>query len=58
MVDGMIRRIWKELGAQTKVVATGGLASIIQPKTELVRIVEPFLVLEGVRLIFQRVRSA
>jgi type III pantothenate kinase len=58
MVDGMIRRIWKELGKQTKVIATGGLASVIQPKTELVQIVEPFLVLDGLRLIFRRVHKS
>ena len=58
MVDGMIRRIWKELGVKTQVIATGGLAAVIQPKTELVQIVEPFLVLEGLRLIFQRNHTA
>ena len=57
MVDGMIRRIWKELGTETQVVATGGLAPIIQPQTELINHVEPYLVLDGIRLIFQRTQS-
>jgi type III pantothenate kinase len=54
MVDGMIRRIWQELKTETQVIATGGLADIVQPKTKLVTKVEPFLVLDGLRLIYQR----
>ena len=58
MVDGMIRRIWQELRTETQVVATGGLAEIVQPKTKLVTKVEPFLVLDGLRLIYQRNHSS
>jgi type III pantothenate kinase len=58
MVDGMIRRIWKELGTESEVVATGGLAPIIQPHTELVRKVEPLLVLDGLRIIYQHSLSS
>jgi type III pantothenate kinase len=54
MVDGMIRRIWQELKTETEVIATGGLAGIVQPKTQLVTKVEPFLVLHGLRLIYLR----
>jgi len=57
MVDGMIRRIWKEVGT-TEVIATGGLAHHIQPRTELITKVEPYLVLEGLRLIYQRNQSS
>jgi len=57
MVDGMIRRIWKEIGT-TEVIATGGLANHIQPRTKLIAKVEPFLVLEGLRLIYQRNQSS
>ena len=58
MVDGMIRRMWNELGNETNVIATGGLAPIIQPQTKLVTKVEPFLVLDGLRLIYQRMKSS
>ena len=58
MVDGMIRRIWAQLGTETKVIATGGLAPIIQPNTQLINTVEPLLVLDGLRIIYQRIQTS
>jgi type III pantothenate kinase len=53
--DGMIERIRKELGGQvTKVVATGGLASLVVPYCQLVDEHDPWLTLEGLRLVFDR----
>jgi type III pantothenate kinase len=53
--DGMIERMRKELGGQvTKVVATGGLASLIVPYCQLVDEHDPWLTLEGLRLVFDR----
>jgi type III pantothenate kinase len=53
--DGMIERIRKELGGQvTKVVATGGLASLVVPYCQLVDEHDPWLTLEGLRLVFER----
>ncbi len=55
LVDGMINRIISEMGwKNTQIVATGGVASIIVEKLDRIKIVEPFLTLEGMRLIFQR----
>ncbi len=51
MVDGMIERIRKELGAETKVVATGGLAEQYAQRSRYFSKVHPDLVLEGIRLI-------
>ena len=56
-VEGMIRRIRNEIGQQAKVIATGGLVSIIAKHTKMIEAYEPSLVLEGVRLIYKRVRG-
>jgi type III pantothenate kinase len=55
-VEGTIRRIAAELGTKPKVIATGGLAGIIASHTTIIEACEPSLVLEGVRLIYERVR--
>jgi len=53
--DGMIERMRKELGGQvTKVVATGGLASLVIPHCQLVDEHDPWLTLEGLRLVFDK----
>lgn len=51
MVEGMLDRIQKELGKDTKVVATGGLSSILHPLHDRFDEVNPNLTLEGLRLI-------
>ncbi len=53
-VDGIVEAIRRELGAEAKVVATGGLAELISPHSRTVSAVEPFLTLEGLRLIWER----
>jgi type III pantothenate kinase len=53
-VDGLCRRFKDELGAQTTIVATGGLAELISPHTEVVDHVEPWLTLEGLRIVYER----
>ncbi|HTO05760.1 MAG TPA: type III pantothenate kinase [Myxococcota bacterium] len=57
MVDTMVRRIRKELGEDARVIATGGLAGLIASETETIERVEPFLTLEGLRLIYERNRE-
>jgi type III pantothenate kinase len=56
MVDGMIDKIMDEAGWKSvRVVGTGGLAAMIQEKSKRIECVDPFLTLEGMRLIFNRV---
>ncbi len=57
MIDGIIRRIEDELQVTTRKVATGGLANIVIPYTKTIHRVEPFLTLNGLRLIFDLVHS-
>lgn len=52
MVEGMVARFRAELGEEMKVVATGGLASLIASETEVIEIIAPWLTLEGLRLIW------
>jgi type III pantothenate kinase len=56
MVDGLVRRIRAELpdGAQTTVIATGGLADVLAAETTSIEHVEPNLTLDGLRLIWER----
>jgi len=53
-IDGVVERMQKELGGHAAVVATGGLASVIVPLCERVDHHEPWLTLEGLRLVFDR----
>lgn len=54
-VDAIVTRIRAELGApDAQVVATGGLAELIAPHTSTVGHVDPWLTLEGLRLVWLR----
>lgn len=54
LVDGIVRRIRDELGAPAVTVATGGLAPIVIPHCGTIDHHEPWLTLEGLRLVFDR----
>jgi type III pantothenate kinase len=54
LVDGLVGRIGEELGGGVRAVATGGLASVIAPHCSTIDAVEPWLTLEGLRLIWER----
>jgi type III pantothenate kinase len=54
-VDGIVERIRNELGTpDAPVVATGGLAPVLIPHCRTVDHHEPFLTLEGLRLVYDR----
>ncbi len=53
LVDAMCRRISAELGPST-IIATGGLAGLITPLSEMIQHHEPWLTLHGLRLVFDR----
>jgi len=57
-IDALVERIHKELGCETTVVATGGLAERIAAETRTIQHLDPWLTLEGLRLIWDRVAGA
>lgn len=52
-VDGIVRRLLEELGPDTRVLATGGLAGTIVPFCELIDEQDDLLTLEGLRLLHE-----
>ena len=52
-VDGIVRRIRAELGAEAPAIATGGLADLIAPHAETISRVDPWLTLEGLRIVWE-----
>ncbi|MHB1927904.1 MAG: type III pantothenate kinase [Acidimicrobiales bacterium] len=56
-VDGLCQRLQEEVGPAT-VVATGGLAGLISPVARSVDHHEPWLTLDGLRIIYGRNRPA
>ena len=51
-VDGIVGRIREELGTEARAVATGGLADLVSPHSRTIERVDPFLTLEGLRLVW------
>jgi len=57
LVDGLIERLLQELGSDTRVIATGGLAELIGRDSRYISECDPMLTLEGLRLIWQKNRG-
>jgi type III pantothenate kinase len=53
-VDGIVERIRGELEADARAVATGGLAELIAPHARTIERIDPWLTLEGLRLVWDR----
>ncbi len=56
-LDGMVMRMWEELGYETKVVATGGLAGKIVPYCKREIIYDNELTLKGLGIIYRKNRD-
>lgn len=58
LINGLISRIEDELGMAVKTIATGGLAKVVSPYTAKIERIEPYLTLDGMRLIFEQIRHS
>lgn len=56
LVDGIVERIKAESRDQPKVIATGGLASLIAVESKCIEEVDEFLTLDGLRMLYERNR--
>src|SRR5213594_295094 len=54
LVDGLLDRLCAELGDKTKVISTGGQASLVSGASKHKPSVDPSLTLEGLRIIYER----
>jgi type III pantothenate kinase len=53
-VEGIVRRMIEETAKKTSVIATGGLSQLIASESDMIDIVDPFLTLKGLQLIYKR----
>jgi type III pantothenate kinase len=53
LVEGMVARFKEELGLGTQVIATGGLGEIIARETDVIDVVDPWLTLHGLRIVYE-----
>jgi type III pantothenate kinase len=52
LVEGMVARFKEELGPGTHVIATGGLAEVVAAETDVIDVVDPWLTLHGLRIVY------
>jgi type III pantothenate kinase len=54
LIDGILERLFAEMGGKITVVATGGLAPLMGEGSKYIEKVDDLLTLEGLRIIYER----
>lgn len=54
MIEGMVARIRREIGRTTRVIATGGLATLFDEHSDIFDAIEPDLTISGLGLLYNR----
>ena len=54
LVDGLVQRLSAEMGSDVSVIATGGLARLIENESKTIDEIDDNLTLEGLRLLYER----
>ena len=57
MIDAIVRKFREELGKNARVIATGGIVEWIASQTDSIDVIDPFLTLEGLRIIYEKNRD-
>jgi type III pantothenate kinase len=57
MMEGMVARITREIGRATKVIATGGLATLFDEHSDIFDAIEPDLTISGLAILYERSNS-
>lgn len=52
LMEGIVSRMKKELNGDVYVIATGGFANSMAAESKMIDVVEPFLTLDGLRLLY------
>lgn len=58
LVDGVLEKMIEEMDSKPRVIATGGLASLIATGSRFIEKVDDTLTLEGMRIVYQRVSGS
>ena len=54
LVEGLVARLKAEVGRPTKVIATGGLATLLTQHTSVFDVIEPDLTIQGLAMMWER----
>ena len=53
-VEGIVSRMKAQSKSEPKVIATGGLATLVAKESDIIDVVDPFLTLKGLQLIYTK----
>jgi type III pantothenate kinase len=57
LIDGILERMFEELGTRPRVIASGGLAQLVAADSRCIGEIDDLLTLDGLRILFERNRT-